>query len=336
MNKVLRILLSVALAAWVVASLVLTARWSGSRRCAGIAIEVNDTAARRFVTAPEIARDLATLGFTGRGRLLDDINTDSIERFLSYNDKIESVSVVRLTNDSILIKVDPMVPVARIFDRIEGESYYINRMGKHIKADARYHINVPVIEGAFPDSTFMPIHLVPLVDYITADSVWNHFVTMIKVDSPTDIIIVPSIKGHVINIGEPNNFDSKFNRLTTIYRKVMPVKGWEYYDTLSLKWNGQVVATRRVKPVAPALRVGDEDIEDVDVSTMLVAGNIAPGQTKVGVKANGENDIPAVKKAVKQPQEPQGKKDTPPVSKNETKPAGKSNATPQSTTKKTQ
>ncbi|MCH5245170.1 MAG: hypothetical protein J1E84_01805 [Muribaculaceae bacterium] len=297
MTKVLRIILSILLAGWLVASLVLTARWSDNRRCAGIAIEVNDTAERRFVTAPEIARDLSTLGFTGRGRLLNDIDTDSIERFLASNDKIERVTVVRLTNDSILIKVDPMIPVARVFDRLEGASYYVNRSGKHIKADARYHINVPVIEGAFPDTTFTPIHLLPLIDYISADSVWNHLVTMIKVDSPTDIILIPAIKGHVINLGEPRDFDSKFSRLTTIYRKIMPVKGWQYYDTLSLKWNGQVVATRRVKPAAASPRVGDDDLEEVDVSTMLVADNIAPGQTKVGAKAHGENDIPAVKAA---------------------------------------
>lgn len=27
----------------------------------------------------------------------------------------------------------------------------------------------------------------------------------------------------------------------------MPVKGWNYYDTVSVKWNGRVVATRRTK-----------------------------------------------------------------------------------------
>ena len=293
MNKIVRIIISVILAAWLVASLALTAAWSNNRRCAGIAIEVNDTA--RFVTAQEIARDLSTLGFTGRGRLLKDINTDSIERFLLSNDKIESVDVVKLTSDSILISITPMVPVARIFDNLADESYYINRTGKHIKADARYHINLPIVVGNFPDTTFTPLHLLPLIDYISADSLWNNFVTMIKVDSPTDIYIVPSIRGHVINLGEPADFDSKFSRLTTFYRKVMPIKGWQYYDTLSLKWGGQIVATRRQKPHAPAERKGADEDENIDLSTMLVGSDIAPGQTRQGAKANGEKDIPAVK-----------------------------------------
>lgn len=300
MHNLLRVILSIVLMAWLVASLVLTSAWAEQRRCAGIGIEVNDSASRRFVTAREIARDLSELGYVGRGRLMSSIDTDSIERFLSGNDKIERVTVVRLTNDSILIKVDPMVPVARVFDTMSDESYYINRSGKHIKAEARYHINVPVITGAFPDSSFTPVSLVPLVDYITADSVWNHFVTMIKVDSPTDVILVPSIKGHVVNLGEPDSFDDKFERLQTIYRKVMPVKGWQYYDTISLKWNGQVVATRRQKPVVEDKHRGDDVDEAVDMSTMLVGDNIAPGQTRPGMKAHGERDIPAYRERRRQ------------------------------------
>lgn len=297
MHKALRIILSITLMAWLAVSLWLTSTWASQRRCAGIGIEVNDSASRRFVTAREIARDLNELGYVGRGRLMSSINTDSIERFLAASDKVERVSVIRLTNDSIIIKVDPMIPVARVFDTMNDESYYINREGKHIKADARYHINVPVITGIFPDSTFTPVDLVPLVDFITSDTVWNHFITMIKVDSPDDIILIPSIKGHVINIGEPRQLANKFDRLTTAYRKVLPVKGWNYYDTLSVKWSGQLVATRRVKPVSQPTHQGDDENEDIDMSTMLVGDNIAPGQTRPGVKAHGERDIPGVKRA---------------------------------------
>ena len=41
--------------------------------------------------------------------------------------------------------------------------------------------------------------------------------------------------------------ENKFNRIKTFYKEVMPVKGWNYYDTISVKWRGQVVTTRRDK-----------------------------------------------------------------------------------------
>lgn len=74
--------------------------------------------------------------------------------------------------------------------------------------------------------------------------------TYIKAENPRNIILIPLIHGHVINIGDMNNLDNKFYRLTRAYKEVLPVKGWDYYDTLSVKWRGQLVATRRAKRLA--------------------------------------------------------------------------------------
>lgn len=45
-----------------------------------------------------------------------------------------------------------------------------------------------------------------------------------------------------------------------MYRKVMPYKGWEAYDTISLKFEGQVVATRRDKS---RLNHGEDNGDDI-------------------------------------------------------------------------
>ncbi len=55
----------------------------------------------------------------------------------------------------------------------------------------------------------------------------------------------------------------KIHRLMRIYQDVLKVKGWNYYDTLSVKWRGQVVATRRMKdrPVPADLFDADEETQ---------------------------------------------------------------------------
>ena len=60
----------------------------------------------------------------------------------------------------------------------------------------------------------------------------------------------------------------------TMYRKVLPLKGWEYYDTISVKWAGQVVASRRIKSIPePAVRFDQEgDVEEENVDAMLTTG----------------------------------------------------------------
>ena len=61
-----------------------------------------------------------------------------------------------------------------------------------------------------------------------------------------------------------------------MYHKVLPVRGWDYYDTLSVKWGGQVVATRRLKslgePIIRFDREGEAD-PDEDISTMVTGAD---------------------------------------------------------------
>ncbi|MCH5318269.1 MAG: hypothetical protein J1E38_01000 [Paramuribaculum sp.] len=287
----LHAIIALSLIAYLVVALSLSADIRSNRICRGIKIDVRDTTSLKFVKSTEIAKELGSLVAQSKGSRILDINTDSIERVLNGIDKIEKASVVRLSDGYILITVDPMHPVMRVFDG--ADSYYINQQGKRISADARYHVDVPVVIGHFTDSTFQAIDLMPLVDYISADSLWNSVVSVIKVDSPTDVLLVPIIKGHVINFGSPDRFKDKFSRLRRMYSNVLPVKGWEHYDTISVKWAGQVVATRRHKKVDVPLRIIEEDEDSVDVGTMLADEGVAPGQSLAGRKANSEKPIPA-------------------------------------------
>lgn len=268
MKRLLPIIATVALVAYLAVSLSMTYRSSGTQLCSGIQIVVRDSISRGFVRAAELARELGDLPQRVRSMRIRDINTDSIEQILSGVDKIERSCAVVLTDGRILITVDPMEPVARVFEP-GGASYYINREGKRIGATARYHIDVPVVIGNFKnDSIFGASHLVPLLDWLDAHPSWGKLISAIKVDSPRDVLLVPIVRGHVVNIGAPEDFDSKFERLQTMYSKVLPARGWETYDTITLKWGGQAVASRRHKNLPRPPRV-EEFEEEVDINTML-------------------------------------------------------------------
>jgi cell division protein FtsQ len=281
--------------AYVVTILCFTSKAGSERKCEGVEITVNDTSRLRFVTPREIARDIFPLIKGAKGKLLADIDMDKIERTLCGIDKIERAVVTVGTDNVVHIAVDPMEPLARVFDS-HGSSYYINKDGKRISANARYFVDVPVVQGDFVDSVFGARELLPLLDYIQNDSLWNRMITMVKVDSPKDVILVPNIRGQVINFGEPDNFESKFARLKVMYTEVLPERGWNFYDTLSVKWRGQVVGTRRHKELPQQVVSDNIDEEEVDVGTMLAAEGVAPGRVALGEKANNEKLIPAAYK----------------------------------------
>lgn len=276
-------LAALAVAAYLVFALIWTKSQASHALCRGIDIEITDTIGHGFVTSAEIARELDAWQRIATSSLLDSIDIDSMERLLNSIDKIEDVSVTRTTDSRIHLTVNPMHPVARIWDH--GRSYYINREGKTITANARYHTDVPVIKGTF-DSVFRPTELLPLLDYIEADSTWNSLITMIKADRPHNVILIPMIRGHVINFGSVANIPDKFSRLRRMYTDVLPVKGWDYYDTLSVKWDGQVVATRRHNKLPPPSVIVDDGSDDDigDIGTILT--DDADGQPEKKTQKN--------------------------------------------------
>lgn len=298
MPQYLKIIFSIMLVIYLVVALTLTAAEADNDVCQGIHITVNNSGVsdRQFVSAEELSHEIGDLPENAKGMPLASINTQEIRRTLLGLDKVEDVQVVRMTDGSIDITAQPIVPVMRVFDN--GKSYYINKDGKRVSANARYHKDVPIVEGHFEagDTTFTPQSLLPLINYIASDSIWNSFISMVKVKSPNDIILVPVIREHVINIGSPNHFDDKFSRLKKFYKHVLPRQGWEKYDTLTLKWRGQLVASKRRRHSAPVESIKYDDEGAVDTGTMLAGDDVAPGQTKPGMEAHSETPIP-VKKA---------------------------------------
>ena len=272
----IRCLLAVVLAVYLGMALLITNDMAAREMCAGMDVVVEQTAAsRNFVTPAEIRRLLHEWKYDRLDKPASAINLQRIEDRLNGIDNIEHATVERLANSRIRVSVTPMKPVARVFD--SRGSYYINRTGKRLTANARFRLDVPVISGTF-DAAHPPTALLPLLERIRNDSAWNALVAQINIDPRTrDVILVPMIRGHVVNLGDTADIDNKLRRVMAMYRKVMPVKGWDYYDTISVKWGGQVVASRRLKSIPePAIlfdQEGDEEIESID--NMLVGDTVA-------------------------------------------------------------
>lgn len=184
------------------------------------------------------------------------LDTRLLEERLGQINNFEHVEVVRTAGGTLKLQVWPMVPEARIFT--PTDSYYINAGGKRLDAEARYFADLPVVRGNFTDR--MPATgALPVVRALRSDSLLRSLVSMIDYRDPHNILLVPRIHGHVVNLGDTTALDDKFDRLLLMYRKVMPHAGWNKYDTISLKYRGQIVATRADKK---ALHHGPEEDPD--------------------------------------------------------------------------
>lgn len=272
-GTIVRGILAVCLLAYLFFAFLLTDMMYASQKVNGMDIKLNTSNKQNFVTVDNIRQELSAIHIDSS--LIAKVNLGTIEHSLRDVVNIEEVKVNKTVNGKIKVEVVPVIPVARVFDNM-GNSYYINKTGKKLQADTRYHTDVPVITGNVDDGVVKASDLLPLMNYINSDQGLSALTTALKIDKNHDVILIPNIKGHVVNLGAVDDKDiaDKFERLFTIYRDVIPYKGWQFYDTISVKYAGQVVATRtkKTKPVSDLL-YELVDAEEVSLDNMTTDEN---------------------------------------------------------------
>ncbi|MCM1005541.1 MAG: hypothetical protein NC402_04515 [Prevotella sp.] len=246
---------------------VIVSEWASSavqkRNCTGVEIDIRPASpgVPDFLKPQAVLSEMGDIPAKFASTPLYAIDTDSLERHLNGVNNFEHVEVVRTSQGKLLVSVTPIVPEARVFT--PAGSYYINKDGKRMDAGAEYFVDLPIVKGHFTNK--MPASgALPVVRYIKNDPLLSQLITMIDYRSPANIMLVPRIRGHIINLGDTSDMPAKFEKLLLMYRKVMPYKGWNTYDTISLKFKGQIVATRADKTIARHSNINPDDVEDFE------------------------------------------------------------------------
>ena len=268
---------------------ILWARYkSQGEVCTSVEVEVLNADSTSFVTPQGVLNDVQNRGIKLKGERMEDIDASDIEHALRQSPYLESANIVKCADGRLIIQVSQLVPVMRVFDG--DRSYYVNRAGKHMDASSYYHTDVPVVQGHFTKQ-YPATRLLPLIDHVESDTLLRSLVTMYTVKDTNNILIVPVFSGHVVNMGDAQGFENKFAKLKLFYQKVMPQRGWNTFDTISVKWNHQIVATRRQKAIVQNLDIDPNDDEqppDIETTDVTVTDNAA-------AKSQGGDTKPAAK-----------------------------------------
>lgn len=276
------------LAAYTTAMTVWARHEAARHVCTGIEVEVTGESRMNDIVTKGLQEELRRYPGRIKGAQLNSINTQSIEKYLGKLSNFESVNCMLSSGGILKVKVKPLVPVMRVF--VGDNSYYINKDGKHIASSSEFFTDVPVVTGSF-SREFPPTAVLPLIRHIEKDPFLKDLTSMVVARDARNLIIVPRVFGHVVNMGDTSDIAEKGRALSLFYRKVMPYKGWQEYDTISVKFRDQVVATRRDKT---RLNHGEEYIEETDPEDATLPESVdtnAGGEDRehVGGDAPSEN-----------------------------------------------
>ena len=293
----------IACVAMIVAASVWADQRSRRELCRAVDVRIVNDDSATFITRNGIMHELHSHNVYPEGKLVTSISTEDIEHILDKCDYLENVECYVANNNNLVIEARQFMPVMRVYDNGDSTVYYVNRNGKRMAVDGRYHIDVPVVEGDFT-GRYQPTSLLPMLEYVASHPELDELVSMYSVKDSNNVFIVPSICGHVVNMGNVKDFDSKFKKLMLFYEKVMPHKGWNTYSEISLKWDYQVVGTLRSKkkpyevPYNPEEDEQTPSLESVNIKGLVAdTGGSASTEGKTAVRGKGSSTDVQVKKA---------------------------------------
>ena len=107
-----------------------------------------------------------------------------------------------------------------------------------------YYAHV-IVAGGYLGQLDSLSQLVTLAEWIEKDDFWQAQIEQIYVEEHGEFILVPRVGDHVIELGNLEFLEEKFNNLHALYTKGWELREWNLYEKVSLKYKGQVVCTKR-------------------------------------------------------------------------------------------
>ena len=274
-RKIIQVALTIVVSAGCIVAMVSAARIEGDEKISNVAIRIRNEKKYHFIEQKEIMdlvineRDIDITNTT-----LANLDIHSMERTLLADPWVAAAEVY-VDNARVLnINVTQRVPVARIFGQ-NDTSYYLDTtlsampLSKNFIYYTTVVTNVPRLQD---DSagTAIKKQIVTMARAIQADSFWNAQVSEVIVDSDLTFEFTPVLGNQQIVFGDLSNMKEKFSNLFVFYKDVLNRIGWDKYDRLDVRFNGQVIAS----PSLPYKGPVDKAVVTMNwINSMVAAGD---------------------------------------------------------------
>ncbi|MEB2784645.1 cell division protein FtsQ/DivIB [Algoriphagus persicinus] len=214
----------------------------------GTEINIEGVSGVYFVEDAEIARILGqAFPDLKPGLMLEEVPMKDIEIRLLGHPFVKSVQAMLGQKGILNLKISQHQPIARIAQPLAADGY-ITTEGKVIPTSTSYTSRVLILEGDYAEMLMdkgditadMP-ELMDLIRFITEDEFWNAQITEVEVNTKDNIRLFQQVGRQVIEFGDAHDIANKFGRIAVFYKEILPRKGWNAYDRVSVKFKDQIV-----------------------------------------------------------------------------------------------
>ncbi len=243
MKKFFIILVALLITGYLIFSAIYFNDSSRNVVCNKFEVVVKDSSHTRFIHQKDIEDLLKRKKVYPVGKTLDEINTLEILDTILTNRLVKSAQVFTAQNGTIVANIYQREPVLRIISDTKG-SFYIDDNRERMPVSSHFTVYVPLATGAI-DEEFARNELYDFAEFLNENPEWSAWIDQIVVKPDKDVDLIPRAGDFRIAFGKLENYPEKFGRFALFIEKGLNVVGWNRYSEISLKYDNQVVCTKK-------------------------------------------------------------------------------------------
>ncbi len=226
-------------------------------------IHISQVDGHHFITEESVMEQVYDLGYSLNNQPIGEIETQVIENEVRETAGVKSAEVYELNDGKLVLDIQQSRPIARIIASNGLVSFYLDEDGETIPLSQSYTARVPVFSGAIyymngnlpnavailKNDSLSNIHLIDDIYNVASALDKNDFIKtqtlQVYVNDKKEFELIPRVGKNRVLLGESENIKKKLKHLTTFYTEVIDPKELNNYDTINLKYNNQIVCSKR-------------------------------------------------------------------------------------------
>lgn len=239
-------------------------RSTGTTPITEVMVKVQGGEGVHFIDEASVRRAILDQGIAVLGAPSGQVDLAGIEQRLASIPCVASAQVYHDLSGVLHVSVRQRQPVVRVLNA-DGSGFYIDQEGWTMPLDEDYTARVPVATGWLqePGATHGvydvhaddslaaatrsdEIHRLAL--FLHKDPLWDALIDQIVVNADGEFELVPTVGNNRILIGDGTSLEQRFAKLRLFYAEGMPKADWRRYARIDLRFNDQVVCTKRNNP----------------------------------------------------------------------------------------
>lgn len=213
-----------------------------NKYCSAIDIVIQDSSTTRFVQKNDVYQILEEGKYDILTKVPAEIDLHIIENHIKNHSSIKDCDCFFLSNGKMRIDISQRHPIARVIT--DAYDFYIDEVGGEMPPSSFYTAHVLIITGNVKKE-LVSTDLFKIANCIHHDAFLEAQIEQINVTAKGEYVLVPRAGRQTIELGDAENLELKFKSLKALYLQIFNKDAWNKYQTISLKYDGQVVCTKK-------------------------------------------------------------------------------------------